>query len=66
LRPGEETTASAELTANRRDKIYEAKAELRNCAGTILATATGKYLPIKDVAIPELLADIVGDTGDLF
>lgn len=66
LRPGEETIATAEMSANRRDKIFEATAELRNAAGTVFASASGKYLPIKDGDVREMLADFVGDAAGLF
>jgi len=66
LRPGEETLAVAELAANRRDKIFEAKADLRNSAGVVLASATGKYLPVKEADASEMLADFVGDVSGLF
>lgn len=66
LRPGEEALAVAELTVNRRDKIFEATAELRNAGGTVFASATGKYLPIKNADLSEMLADLVGDGGGLF
>src|ERR1700733_12861830 len=35
LRPGEEVLASAELVANRRNKIFEAKGEVRNAKGIL-------------------------------
>jgi uncharacterized protein (TIGR00369 family) len=66
LRPGEETLATAELVSNRRDKIYEARGELRDASGLVLASATGKYLPLKPVEVPAMLADFVGDTSGLF
>jgi acyl-coenzyme A thioesterase PaaI-like protein len=66
LHPGEKAVAIGELVANRREKIYEAKGELRNAAGLVVASATGKYLPIKDADIKDLLADLVGDTSALF
>src|SRR5262245_15582938 len=47
-RPNQALVATAELVANRRNRLFEARAELRDEAGTVLATATGKYLPIKD------------------
>src|SRR5215472_10692690 len=47
-RPGEEVLATGELVSNRRDKLFEAKGELRDGAGLLLASATGKYLPIKE------------------
>jgi uncharacterized protein (TIGR00369 family) len=60
LRPGEEVLATAELVENRR-RIFEAKGELRNEAGEVLASATGKYIPIKEEVAAEMAADFVGD-----
>jgi len=45
-RPGETITATGELTGNRRNRLFEAAATLRNAKDVVLATATGKYLPI--------------------
>ena len=61
VRPNEKAMATAELVANRRDRIFEAKAELRNESGALLATATGKYLPIKSAEAAEMASDFVGD-----
>ncbi len=61
LRPDEEVTATGELTANRRGKIFETKGEIRSHSGLLLAAATGKYLPIKTEAAAELARDFVGD-----
>lgn len=60
LRPGEETIATGELVANRREKIFEAKAEIKDSAGKLLASATGKYLPVKTVDAAEMATDFVG------
>ena len=49
----------AELVENRRDKIFEAKAQLRTQEGTIVATATGKYLPIKEPL--DMEDELIGD-----
>jgi uncharacterized protein (TIGR00369 family) len=65
-RPEEEVIATAELVTNRRNKIFEAKGELRNHANVVLATATGKYLPLKDAEIPAMLRDFVGDASGIF
>jgi uncharacterized protein (TIGR00369 family) len=65
-RPGEETLASAELVENRRNKIFKAKAQLRNAAGELLASATGKYLPLKEVEETRMAADFVGDPRQVF
>lgn len=60
-RPGEEVTGTAELVANRRNKIFDARSELKNAAGEILATATGRYLPIKNIEGTDMAGDFVGD-----
>jgi uncharacterized protein (TIGR00369 family) len=61
LRPGAETVATAELVTNRRDKIFEVKSELKDSAGKILATATGKYIPIKQLDLADMAIDLVGE-----
>ena len=61
--PGKAIDATAELTANRKDRIFEAKGELKNAAGEVLATATGKYFPIKMSDTSQLLSDVVGDVS---
>ncbi len=66
LQPGEEVLAVAELVTNRRNKMFEAKAELKNNAGEILASATGKYLPIKKADAISMAADFVDDARWLF
>ena len=60
-RPGEEVTGTAELVENRRGKIFDARSELKNAAGEMLATATGRYLPIKNIEATDMAADFVGD-----
>jgi uncharacterized protein (TIGR00369 family) len=65
LRPGQEVLATAELTANRRNKIFEAKGEIKDRDGKILATATGKYLPIKAAELSGMAMDFVGDPGEI-
>lgn len=66
VRPNEAVVASGELVSNRRDKLFEARAELRNQAGLALATATGKYLPIKQAEATDMVTDFVGDPGWVF
>ena len=66
LRPNQTAIASAELVTNRKNRLFEAKAELRNEAGDVLATATGKYLPIKTEDATEMASDFVGDPKWLF
>ena len=66
VRPGEALVASGELVSNRHGRLFEARAELWNQAGLALATATGKYLPIKDAEIAEMVTDFVEDPGWVF
>lgn len=65
-RPGEELLATGEMTANRRDRVYEARGELRNAAGERVAEATGKYMPIKGDLAQALLDDFVESTEGMF
>lgn len=65
-RPGEEVIAVGELVENRRNKLFEAKADLRNPQNVLLATATGKYLPLKEEAAAEMLSDFVEDAEKIF
>ena len=62
LRPGEKTVATAELANNRRNRIFEAKAALCHTNGNVLATATGKYLPIKAADAAEMMRELIGDS----
>jgi uncharacterized protein (TIGR00369 family) len=66
VRPGEALVAIGELISNRRDKLFEAKAELRDKDGGLMATASGKYLPIKQGEVADMLADFVEDPGWVF
>lgn len=59
-RPAQILTAIGELTANRR-RILDAKAELRDAAGEIIATSTGKYMPIPQTVVDEMATDFVDD-----
>lgn len=62
-RPNEVLIATGELVGNRRDKLFETRAGLRNQEGVTLATATGKYVPIKQAELKEMVTDFVGDPG---
>lgn len=65
-RPDEELLAVAELVTNRRGKIYEAKAELKALSGQVIATATGKYLPVPEQDAQGMLEDFIGDPSTIF
>lgn len=66
LRPGGTVTATAELVANRRDKIYEARAELRNANGELVSSATGKYVPVPEADLAEMATEFVDEFRWLF
>lgn len=66
LRPGAPVMVTAELTANRRDRLFEAKAELHDTAGVLVASASGKYLPIKEVDAIDMATDFVDDPRWVF
>ena len=59
--PGEELRVTSELTSNRRNKIFEAKATILTANEKLVAEATGKYLPIKTDQVPAMLQDVIGD-----
>ena len=65
-RPDVEVTARGELTANRRDRLFLASATLVDPEGTLLAEATGKYLPVPEELLPDMLADFLGDPTSIF
>jgi acyl-coenzyme A thioesterase PaaI-like protein len=66
LAPREEVVVEAELTANRRGRIFEAKAELKNASGRVLAGAIGKYIPVKSTDLADMVTDFVGDPRWIF
>jgi acyl-coenzyme A thioesterase PaaI-like protein len=61
VRPDDQLLACGELVGNRRGKLFEARAELKNQTGVVLATATGKYLPIKQGDVRQMAMDFVED-----
>ena len=63
LLPGEEVVVTGEMTANRKSRIFEAKAAVRDASGESLAEATGKYLPIQAADVTEMLTELVGDAS---
>jgi uncharacterized protein (TIGR00369 family) len=62
LRPGMTTTATAKLEHNKKDRIYLTSAEVHDASGVTLATASGKYLPIKADELKGMLDELVGET----
>jgi acyl-coenzyme A thioesterase PaaI-like protein len=63
MSPGCECVVTGELVANRKDRIYDAKAAVHNADGLALAEATGKYLPLKAADASSMATDFVGDAS---
>jgi uncharacterized protein (TIGR00369 family) len=61
VKPGEEVVATGELVSNRRHRLFEAKAEMRSAHGVLLASSTGKYIPLKEGETREMSGDFIGD-----
>ena len=60
-KPRTELVVTGELVANRRGKLFEAKASVANATGQVLAEAAGKYVPIKNPDLPPMVGELVGD-----
>lgn len=60
-RPGLNLNVTAELTSNRRNRIFEAQGAVHDPDGNLVAEGSGKYLPIKNGQVPTMLRDIIGD-----
>jgi len=63
VRPDDEIVATGELLANRKNRLFEAKALLANPSGEPFAEATGKYFPIPKSDLTGMLTDLIGDTS---
>ena len=59
-KPGAPITVLGKLETNRRNKLFELSAELRDEHDRVLATATGKYLPISPEAAARFYQDFDG------
>ena len=54
------------LRENRRSRLLLAEAELRDASGLVLASASGKYMPIAEEALAPMLGDFLGDPRAVF
>lgn len=61
--PGQNTTVTSELVSNRRNKLFEARAELRDEANLVLAEGSGKYMPMKGEGVAQLREELIGDVS---
>src|SRR5690606_6956994 len=56
VRPEQPVIATAELAEDKR-RLFLAKGELRSEANELLASATGKYVPVRDMDYSALVSD---------
>lgn len=63
LAPDQEVTVTSELIADRKGRIFEAQATVRDAAGEPMVQATGKYMPIREVDASLMMADFIGDAS---
>jgi len=63
VKPDDEIIATGELLANRKNRIFEAKAVLASPSGQTFAEATGKYFPIPKNDLTGMMTDLIGDTS---
>jgi len=61
VRPGTRLEVVGELEENRRGRLLLARGELREPSGRVLASATGKYIPVPTEELGGMLADFEGD-----
>ena len=69
LRPGmtgEALTATGRLVENRKGRLFLAEGELQNQAGEIVATSSGKYIPLRSELQLQMLADFVEAFDDRY
>jgi acyl-coenzyme A thioesterase PaaI-like protein len=64
--PGVELMGTARLEEDRRGRLFLASAQLADPAGTLVATGTGKYRPLKEEAAQAMAEDFVGSADTLF
>jgi acyl-coenzyme A thioesterase PaaI-like protein len=50
-----------EIVAERRDRLFLTRGELRDASGTLFAEATGKYIPVPGEPSAAMLADFLDD-----
>ncbi|HEX7860601.1 MAG TPA: PaaI family thioesterase [Verrucomicrobiae bacterium] len=64
-RAGAPMTCRAEMTENKRGKLFVASGELKNVDGSVIATSTAKYIPVRGVDLSPWFADFEGTPEQL-
>ena len=63
LTPAGEFIVTSEMVADRKGRMFEAKATVLDSGGQTLVQATGKYMPVQDAAVSDMVTDFVGDAS---
>lgn len=66
IRPGDRIVLRAWLDQNKKGRLFLVRSEAINEAGTTIATAIGKYIPVSDEEIQTMADDFVGSLKDVF
>ena len=64
-RPDVVIIGEAEMTENKRGKLFLARGELKYDDGTVIATSTGKYMPVRGVDMKPWMEDFEGTPEQL-
>jgi uncharacterized protein (TIGR00369 family) len=63
--PGDEIIAEGELMEVKRERLFMASGKLTRSDGTVIATSTGKYVPVVGLSMETVLADFEGSSEQL-
>ena len=66
VRPGTPYELIGRLKENRRNRLLLAEAELRDPSGTLMASGSGKYMPIDEHSVGPMLSDFPEDPRAAF
>jgi uncharacterized protein (TIGR00369 family) len=64
-KPGDEITAEGELVESKRGRLFLANGKLTRAGGVIIATSTGKYVPVTGLSMEAVLGDFEGSPEQL-
>lgn len=65
VRPLQPLRAVGELVENKRGRLFLAKGQLFDAGGQLLASSTGKYMPVRDISLESIVEDFEGTPEQL-
>ncbi|HEV8543143.1 MAG TPA: PaaI family thioesterase [Verrucomicrobiae bacterium] len=63
--PGDEITAEGELIETKRERLFLTNGKLARPDGSVVATATGKYIPVSGLSMEKVVGDFEGSPEQL-